>query len=127
MARRKSRSTSASTSRTWRGYRKSDAESRAERITWALLVLVFALFQIAPPGMLPNWFIPVAGAAILLGSGMYQYSKRWRVSPMTWIAGTLMLAFALYNIYRDPTFNFLGLSLLMFLGVILFGLLTGET
>lgn len=114
---------------TRRGIRKSEAEARVERITWALLVLAFALFQISPQGIsnLPNWFLPAAGAVILLGSASYQYTRRWRVNPMTWIAGAVMLFFTLYNVYINPAQNFLGLSLILFFIVILFGLITGET
>ena len=112
-----------------RGTRKSDAEARAERLTWALLVLAFAVFQLIPPGasQWPNWFIPATSAAILLGSGVYQYARRWRVSPITWIAGAIMLFFTLYNNYVNQSVNFLGLSLVVFFAVILFGLITGET
>jgi hypothetical protein len=120
---------SGSTSSSRRSTRKSEAEARVERITWALLVLAFALFQLNPQGVssLPNWFLPAAGAIILLGSGTYQYTRRWRVSPITWIAGGVMLFFTLYNLYINPAQNLLGISLIVFFAVILFGLITGET
>lgn len=123
----KRRSGSGTSSR--RGTRKSDAEARVERITWALLVLAFALFQLSPESVssLPNWFLPAAGAIILLGSATYQYTRRWRVSPITWIAGAVMLFFTLYNVYINPAQNLLGLSLIVFFIVIVFGLITGET
>jgi hypothetical protein len=123
----KRRSSSGTTGR--RGTRKSEAEARVERITWALLVLAFALFQLSPQGIssLPNWFLPAAGAVILLGSATYQYTRRWRVSPITWIAGGVMLFFTLYNVYINPAQNLLGISLIVFFIVILFGLVTGET
>lgn len=110
--------------------RKSEAEARIERLTWALLVLAFAVFQLLADegtGALPNWFVPAAGAAVLLGSGLYQYTRRWRVSPVTWIAGSVMLFFALVNLYVNPAANFLGAALLVFLLVIVFGLVTNET
>lgn len=106
---------------------KSYGEARVERVTWALLVLIFAVTQVVPINMLPNWFVPGAGALILLASGIYQYSRRWRVSPITWIGGVLMLLFALTNLYVMPTANFLGPSLLIVFGVIIFGVITGET
>jgi hypothetical protein len=111
--------------------RKSKAEEKVERITWFLLVLIFAAISIARDNLaleaIPNWFIPTAGAIVLLGSGMYQYSKNWRVSPITWLTGTILLMFALVNILVEPALNLTGLSLLAFAAVILFGLLTGET
>lgn len=112
-----------------RGYRKSDDEARIERLTWGLLVLAFAITQLIPQAAagLPNWFIPMSGAVVLLISGGYQYSRRWRVSPITWIAGAILLLFGLYNMQIEPERNFLGLSLIVFAVVILFGVLTNET
>ncbi len=109
------------------GYGKSRAEARVERITWFLLVLVFALLQIFDNTNIPNGFVPLSGAIILLGSGLYQYSHRWRVSPITWIAGTLMLFLSILNFALDINRDFTGWSLIIFAAVILFGLITGET
>jgi uncharacterized membrane protein len=111
--------------------RKSKAEEKIERVTWFLLVLIFAGINIARDNLgittTPNWLIPMAGAIVLLSSGIYQYSKRWRVSPITWLTGTVLLMFGLINLLVDPTLDLTGLSLLAFAAVILFGLLTGET
>lgn len=125
MARRRStrRSSSAGTTR-----RKGERELRAERLTWALLVIVFAVIELLPEGTgVPNWMIPLSGALILLGSGTYQYVRRWHVSPITWIAGVIMLMFTFYTLRIDPTESFLGESLIVFAVVIVFGLITGET
>lgn len=111
--------------------RKSNAEARVERITWFLLVVIFAVLQflpdISPNATIPNAIIPLSGAIVLLGSGVYQNARHWRVSPITWIAGTLLLVFALLNFYLLPGRSFLGESLIVFAVVILFGLFTGET
>jgi uncharacterized membrane protein len=111
--------------------RKSAAEAKAERLTWFLLVLIFALLSIlqdnVEAGAVPNWLVPLSGAVVLLGSGIYQYSNNWRVSPMTWIIGAILLLFGLVNVLVDPTLDLTGFSLLAFAAVILFGLLTGET
>ena len=108
---------------------KSYAEERVERLTWFFLVLAIAGMQIIQQGGLavPNWVIPFAGSVVLLGSGMYQYSKRWRVAPTTWLAGALLAGMALINLYVSPGSNFFGISLVVFAAVILMGLLTGET
>ena len=101
---------------------------RAERLTWALLVIAFAVIELMPEGAsAPNWLIPLAGALILLGSGTYQYVRRWHVSPITWIAGVIMLMFTFYTLRVDPNESFLGESLIVFAIVIVFGLITGET
>lgn len=109
--------------------RKSDAEARSERITWFLLVLIFALINVLEEGgvSLPNWFVPLSGGVVLLGSGLYQYGRRWRVSPTTWLAGAILAMLAFINLYFSPTRSFLGISLIVFAGVILIGLVTGET
>lgn len=109
--------------------RKSRDEERIERFTWFFLVIIFALTQISREGGLtfPNFVTPFAGGIVLLGSGMYQYSRRWRVSPVTWLGGALLIGMAIINLYYSPGSNFLGISLIVFAGVIVIGLLTGET
>jgi len=68
--------------------RKSYAEARVERMTWFLLVLVFAILNLLNlETMGINWVLPLAGAIILLGSGMLQYMRGWMVSPVTWLGG----------------------------------------
>lgn len=132
MARRRSssnRSSSRGNGGSGGGYGKSLAESRVERLTWGSLVAAFAVLQLVPDTAagLPTWLVPLAGAVVLLGSGIYQSSKHWRVSPITWIGGTLMLVFVILNLYLLPGRSFLGESLIVFALVILFGLFTGET
>ncbi len=128
MARRRTTRTTRSTATESRTRRKSEAEARIERITWALLVLVFAIVQFLPTTTtLPNFFVPLAGALILLGSGAYQYSRHWRVSPVTWIGGAFMTLFAFYALQVNPAQNFTGACLIVFFAVIIFGLITGET
>jgi hypothetical protein len=109
--------------------RKSQAEMKVERITWMLMVGVFAVIYIAEDQAftIPNPFVPFAGAVILLGAALYQYGQRWHVSPTTWIAGTAMLMLAIYNVTVDGTANFFGVTLLIFAGVIGVGVITGET
>jgi hypothetical protein len=110
------------------GRRKSAAEARVERLTWFALVLVFgSIYFFQEAVLLPNWFVPMIGAIIILGSGVYQYSRGWRVSPITWIAGTLMLALAGYGFALNSQRDLLSFSLIVFAFVIGFGVLTGET
>jgi len=124
MARR--RSTKTETRRKRRG-RKSKAEESVERTTWFLLVLIFAILYIFPEENVPKWIIPVSGAFVLLGSGAYQFSRRWHVSPITWIAGTIMMVLAMVNLYVSPEQDFFGFALLIFAIVIGVGVITGET
>jgi hypothetical protein len=128
MARRRSRESSARRSEERYERRKSEAEARVERITWALLVLVFAIVQLLPNSTsLPNFFVPFAGAIILLGSGLYQYSRHWRVGPVTWIGGAFMALFTYYSLQINSATSFTGACLIVFFVVIIFGLITGET
>lgn len=111
------------------GRSKSYAEERIERLTWFFLVLVIAGVQILQQGgmSLPNWSIPFVGCVVLIGSAIYQNSRRWRVAPTTWLAGALLAGLTLINLYVSPGSSFLGISLIVFAAVILMGLLTGET
>lgn len=121
------KSTRRSTSTSSRSWRKTLDEARIEQTTWALLVAVFAVLYLLPEGTsVPNWAAPLAGAVILLASGFYQYSRGWRVAPVVWIGGALMAACVYYGLQIDPTRDLLGFTLLVFAGVIGFGLVTGE-
>ncbi len=125
MARRRSSTTRREARTTPRG--KSPREARVERLTWVLLVLAFGVVRLLEDAGVPNWMLPLSGAAILFGSALYQYTRRWRVSPVTWIAAGLMAFFTYYSLQIDPTRDFSGLALIVFAGVILFGVLTGDT
>lgn len=108
---------------------KSGAEARIERLTWGLLVLIFAVLYVSDTvaASIPNWLVPLAGAVILLGSGVYQNARRWRVSPVTWIGGMLLLLFAAIAFYINPNREFIVESLIVTMVVILFGTFAGET
>lgn len=112
--------------------KKSPAEARVERLTWGLLVLIFAVLYLLTDGFasslpIPNWAVPMAGAIILLGSGMFQYGRKWRVSPVTWIGGVILLILALVGLYIVRDRQFIVESLLISLLVIIFGTFSGET
>lgn len=123
---RSRRSSRRSDNNSRKGYRKSAREARIETITWALLVAIFGVLYFFPDTV-PNWFTPLAGGTILIGSGLFQYGKGWRVSPVTWIGGTALLGLTAYSIYSAPALELVGPSLLVVAGVIGFGVLTGET
>lgn len=128
MARRRSRRNYDSEPRSG-GRGKSAAEGRIELMTWAGLVGVIAIGVLGRDInlVLPNWFVPFAGATIMLGSGVYQYSRGYRVSPITWIGGVVLVMFLIYSLYVNPAQSFGGASLLIFFFVILFGIITGDT
>jgi hypothetical protein len=108
---------------------KSASEARIELMTWAALVAVIAIGVLGQDvGLsLPNWFVPFAGATIMIGAGIYQYSRGYRVSPITWLGGMVLGLFLVYALYVDRTQQFGGASLIVFFLVILFGIITGDT
>jgi len=89
------------------------------------LVLVFAVLYFLPDSTIPNWMVPFAGAIILIGSGVYQYRERFRVSPITWLAGGVMAVFAYYSFETGA--NMVPFTLFTFAAVIVLGVVTGET
>lgn len=105
---------------------KSPREARAERITWGLMVVAFAVTQFLDSAV-PPITAPLVGAVILLGSGISQSLRGWRVSIVTWVAGIAMMAFTMYNWLVDPTADFLAETLIAFAAVILWGVISGET
>ena len=108
--------------------RKSAAEARIERVTWFLLVLMFAMLNIVPDTTrMPNAVVPFIGAFILFGSGLYQYYRGWRVSFITWIAGTLMAVMGAYSVMSRPDINMTPGALIIVAIVILFGVFTNES
>jgi uncharacterized membrane protein YdcZ (DUF606 family) len=91
------------------------------------MVGIFAAYQLLPEGTLPPYFTSVAGALVLLGSALYQYTRRWQVSPFTWLGGILMAVLAFYNLQVDPGRDFIGVAFLIFAGVIAMGVVLDET
>jgi hypothetical protein len=107
---------------------KSRAEARAERLTWALLVLVFILPQFLPEGTsLPNFLVPLCCGLVMLGSGFYQFSRKWHVSPFLWIGGVLMGVMAGYSLTINERINLNGYAMILTFIVILLGVVLDET
>ncbi len=62
-------------------------ETFVEVLTAALLLIVLALFLF---GNVNEPLAMLAGGVILLGSGVYQTSRGWHVSLITWITGIVL-------------------------------------
>ncbi|RMG86509.1 MAG: hypothetical protein D6712_07345 [Chloroflexi bacterium] len=107
--------------------RKTRAEEKVERLTWFALVGIFAVLSLLPENTFPNYAVPLAGAIVLFLSGFYQYARKWRVSPITWVAASILLVAAGYGWRVNPQIDLLPVSLLAFMIIIGFGVLTGET
>ncbi len=109
---------------------KKPKEARIERLTWGLLVAIFAVLYLAPEATidsLPNWLVPASCALVLLGSGLFQTVRGWRVSPVTWIGGIIMLVLTILAFYVLPQNTFLLETLLVTVLVIAAGTFFGET
>lgn len=108
--------------------RKSAKELRVERLTWFALVAIFVISSIIPEGTpIPTAVTPFAGGMVLIISGIYQYAKKWRVSFITWIAGTLMLVMAAYNVTTRPDLDLSFMVIILVAIVIAVGIFTNET
>jgi len=108
--------------------KKSAKELKTERITWYVLVAIFVIARVIPEDtVIPNAFTPFAAGMVLIISGLYQYSKKWRVSFITWIAGTLMLVMAGYNVFNKPELDLSPAVIILVAIVIAMGIFTNET
>lgn len=108
--------------------RKTGKEARAERITWFVMILVFLPMSFPNIQMLEGYITCLILAVILLVSGVYQKSKRWQVSPLTWVIMTVLFLAAGADWYFDQTvidLNLVGLVATFI--VIALGVITNES
>jgi hypothetical protein len=98
-----------------------------EVVTFGLIIVLFAL-QLLSSTAFSTEIILLLGGFLLLGSAVYQSSRRWRVNPMTWIGGASMLIFGILAVQTGVVPLGLGplLPLLIFAAVIIASFLTGE-
>lgn len=106
--------------------RKTGREARAERMTWFGLVLVFMLLNFDRDFTIPDFVIPFLLAAILMVSGIYQYTQNWRVSPLTWIFAAVFIFGGVFGIYYNSPIDLRLASLIIVFIIILFGVITNE-
>ncbi|MCU0511152.1 MAG: hypothetical protein MUE40_01135 [Anaerolineae bacterium] len=110
--------------------RKTGKEARAERITWFALILIFIPLNFGDwLSTIPAYLFPFAVAVVLLFSGIYQWRKDWRVSPIVWIVAALMLVVGGVEIYYPAFMPFdpVLAALIAAVGIILFGVLSNES
>lgn len=63
-------------------------EAKVETITAALLMLLFAVFLLSNVG---DSLVMTLAGVVLLGSGIYQTTRGWHVSLVTWLLGLVFL------------------------------------
>jgi apolipoprotein N-acyltransferase len=108
--------------------RKTGKEARAERITWFAMILVFLPMSFPNVQMWDGYITCGLLGLILLVSGVYQKTKRWQVSPLTWVIMTFLFIAAGADWYFNRTIvdlNLVGLGATF--AVILVGILTNES
>jgi hypothetical protein len=106
---------------------RRNEERRVETLTFILIILLF-VFTILLPGKISVAWITLLGGIILTGSAIYQNQRRWRVNPMTWVGGAIMLIVGLLSLNGYPVLNSFGMLLPIgiFAAVIVLSFVTGE-
>lgn len=114
---------------------KTGQEARVERITWFALCMVCIIMYFDDQQLLPTFLIPFLVAIILIFSGVYQYRRGWRVSPVLWGASAILLALGSWGVAAGmevggfivpPAFGLRLISLVAVIVIIVFGIITNE-
>lgn len=102
-------------------------ERMVEVVTFGLIIVLFIL-QLVSATAFNTQIILLLGGFLLLGSAVYQSSRRWRVNPMTWFGGGAMLLCGVLALQTGVVPFGLGplLPLLIFGAVIAASFITGE-
>ena len=113
-----------------RGYSRRRRERRSEErrtelVTFMALIVLFVFAVLYGQRLSPAW-ITLLGGVILTGSALYQSQRRWRVNPLTWIGGAIMLIVGLgaMNGFGLPGGIFTPIAI--FAVVLIGSFLTGE-
>ena len=128
MARRRYSNSYDSGGRRGYSYRRRERrneERRTELITFILIILLFVFF-IAFPGKIPVAWVTLLGGVILTGSSIYQNQRRWRVNPMTWVGGAVMLLAGIFALNGNGLPGGIFLPIGIFAAVIILSFVTGE-
>jgi uncharacterized membrane protein YhaH (DUF805 family) len=104
---------------------RRSSERQVEMFSFLAIVLLFIL-QLMAGAAFSTVTILLLGSLVLLGSASYQTSRRWRVNPMTWIGGALMLVFAILGMQGNPVPLGPLLPLGIFAAVLVASFVTGE-
>src|SRR5215475_3928859 len=79
--------------RSMRRRERRGEERKIELASFAALMLLFAVGLITT---FPPVWLSLVGGGILLFSAIFQTQRRFRVTPMTWIGGFIMVGAALF-------------------------------
>jgi hypothetical protein len=104
---------------------RRSSERQVELFSFLAIVMLF-LLQLMAGSAFPTMTILLLGSIVLLGSAIYQSSRNWRVNPMTWIGGALMLVFAVLGMQGGAVPLGPLLPLVIFAAVLVASFVTGE-
>jgi hypothetical protein len=107
-------------------YRRRERRVEERRIELASFAAIILLFMVGLLYHIDAKWLSTIGGAILVGSAIYQTQRRWRVSPITWIGGAILLIVGLFALNGQPVPGGIFLPLGVFAGVIIYSALTGE-
>ncbi|MEP7287292.1 MAG: hypothetical protein ABI947_16170 [Chloroflexota bacterium] len=101
-------------------------ERQVEMVSFGAIIVIFAITLLFPGKFSPAW-ISVIGGGILVASGVYQSQRHWRVNPMTWIGGILLLLAGILALSgSSPLPGGILLPIGIFAAVIIASAITGE-
>jgi hypothetical protein len=106
----------------YRRRERRSGERQVELVTFGLIILLFLISLLYP---LRSEVIAFIGGGILTASALYQWQRRWRVNPMTWIGGIVLLILGVLGLQGRMAYSIL-LPLAAFGLVLLASFLTGE-
>ncbi len=99
-------------------------ERTVEMVSFGLIIVLFAI-TLLYPGISPAT-VSLIGGGILVGAAIFQWQRRWRVNPVTWIGGAIMLIAGIFGLQGRVVPYGMLLPYGIFGLVILASLVTGE-
>jgi hypothetical protein len=108
------------------GYRRRGRRREERTIEMASMGLIIVLFAITLLYPVKPEVIALIGGGIFLAAAVFQWQRRWRVNPMTWIGGLIMLIAGVLGLQGNGLPGGIFLPLGVFGLVIVASLLTGE-
>ncbi len=107
----------------YRRRERRNEERQVELVTFGLIIVLFVITLLYP---LSPAVVAFIGGAILTGSAVIQWQRHWRVNPMTWLGGIILLIVGVFGLQgRGVPYGTL-LPLAIFGLVLLASFLTGE-